>query len=281
MDWIKRIPFIGSRFERKPRVAVLTLAGVIGQTGVMRRGGLTLANLRENIEEAFDLPRVKAVALQVNSPGGSPVQSALIAGFIRALADEKEVPVYAFCEDVAASGGYWLACSADEIYANGASIVGSIGVVTAGFGFPELIEKLGIERRVYTAGENKRRLDPFLPEAQKDVTYLKSLQKELHEQFKDYVKERRGERLTGAARTLFSGDFWTGFRAKDMGLIDGLGDMRSVMREKFGEKVRFYPIKEQKGFLARKLGLAARPEHWAEDLIAALEARALWNRYGL
>jgi signal peptide peptidase SppA len=281
MDWIKRIPFIGSRFERKPRVAVLTLAGVIGQTGVMRRGGLTLADLRENIEEAFDLPRVKAVALQVNSPGGSPVQSALIAGFIRALADEKEVPVYAFCEDVAASGGYWLACSADEIYANGASIVGSIGVVTAGFGFPELIEKLGIERRVYTAGENKRRLDPFLPEAQKDVTYLKSLQKELHEQFKDYVKERRGERLTGAARTLFSGDFWTGFRAKDMGLIDGLGDMRSVMREKFGEKVRFYPIKEQKGFLARKLGLAARPEHWAEDLIAALEARALWNRYGL
>ena len=199
-SWLAKVPFIGSRlsrFRKKPRVAVLHLSGVIGEAGVMRRGGLNLADLEDNIEQAFDIPRLKAVAICINSPGGSPVQSALIAGRIRELAKAKKVRVYAFCDDVAASGGYWLACAADEIYANAASIVGSIGVITASFGFPALMKRLGVERRVYTAGENKRRLDPFLPENKKDVTHLKSLQEDLHAQFKSYVQERRGKRLRG------------------------------------------------------------------------------------
>lgn len=246
-----------------------------------RRGGMTLADLNGSIEQAFEVPRLKAVALSINSPGGSPVQSALIAGRIRELAKEKKVRVFAFCDDVAASGGYWLACAGDEIYANGASVVGSIGVITASFGFDELIKRIGIQRRVYTAGENKRRLDPFLPEDQNDVTHLKTLQKDLHEQFKTYVQERRGKKLDGESSALFSGDFWSGSKALELGLIDGLGDLRSVMRKKYGAKVRFYPIEEKKGFLAKRLGLAKAPEPWAEDLLAALENRALWNRYGL
>ena len=283
-SWVATIPFIGSRlakFKRKPRVAVLSLSGVIGEAGMMRRGGLNLADLEKNIEQAFDIPRLKAVALCINSPGGSPVQSALIAGRIRELAKEKKVRVYAFCDDVAASGGYWLACAADEIYANGASIVGSIGVITASFGFPELIKRLGVERRVYTAGENKRRLDPFLPEDKKDVIHLKSLQKDLHGQFKAYVQKRRGKRLKGADKVLFSGDFWSGTKGLELGLVDGLGDVRSVMRKKFGNNVRFYPIEEKKGFLAKRLGMLVKSEYWADDLVTAFEERALWNRYGL
>ena len=283
-SWVANIPFIGARlakFKRKPRVAVLSLSGVIGEAGIMRRGGLNLADLEENIERAFDIPSLKAVALCINSPGGSPVQSALIAGRIRELAKEKKVRVYGFCDDVAASGGYWLACAADEIYANGASIVGSIGVITASFGFPDLMKRLGVERRVYTAGENKRRLDPFLPEDKKDVTHLKSLQKDLHAQFKAYVQERRGKRLKGSDKVLFSGDFWSGTKGLELGLVDGLGDVRSVMRRKFGDDVQFYPIEEKKGFLAKRLGMSVKPEHWADDLVAALEERALWNRYGL
>jgi len=283
-SWVVNIPVVGPRlakFKRKPRVAVLSLSGVIGDAGMMRRGGLNLADIEENIEQAFDIPRLKAVALCINSPGGSPVQSALIAGRIRELAKEKEVRVYAFCDDVAASGGYWLACAADEIYANGASIVGSIGVITASFGFPELMKRLGVERRVYTAGENKRRLDPFLPEDKKDVTHLKSLQKDLHAQFKAYVQERRGKRLKGTDKVLFSGDFWSGTKGLELGLVDGLGDVRSVMRKKFGDDVRFYPIEEKKGFLAKRLGMSVKSQHWADDLVAALEERALWNRYGL
>lgn len=287
-NWVASIPLLGPRLakiKRRPRVAVLRLSGVIGGGGMGRRGGLSLADLEASIEQAFEVPRIKAVALSINSPGGSPVQSALIAGRIRTLAKEKKVRVYAFCDDVAASGGYWLACAGDEIYANGASVVGSIGVITASFGFDELIKRIGVQRRVYTAGENKRRLDPFLPENQKDVAHLKTLQKDLHEQFKSYVEDRRGKKLKGEPQTLFSGDFWSGSKALDFGLVDGLGDLRSVMRKKFGEKVRFYPIEDKKGFLAKRLGIglgvAKAPESWADDLVSALEDRALWNRYGL
>ncbi len=283
--WLTRVPLIGQRLadrlEHTPTVAVLRLSGVIGQMGSMRRGGLALSELAEPIEKAFKLPRLKAVALAINSPGGSPVQSSLIAGRIRALAEEKEVPVYAFCEDVAASGGYWLACAADEIYADGASVVGSIGVISAGFGFTGLIEKLGVERRVYSAGDRKAQLDPFRPEDPKDIRHLKVLQKDLHEQFKDYVQERRGEKLTGAEKTLFSGDFWTGRAAVDMGLVDGIADLRSKMREVYGEKVSLRLVTQPRSWLQRKFGMDNRADRWARDVVGVVEERALWNRYGL
>lgn len=270
-----------AKIKGPPVVGVLRFSGVIGQPGVPRRGGLVLANLAGPIQKAFELRRLKAVALSVNSPGGSPVQSALIAGRIRALAAEKEVPVYAFCEDVAASGGYWLACAADEIYANGASIVGSIGVLSASFGFPALLEKLGVERRVYAAGERKAQLDPFRPEDAKDVRHLKSLQKDLHEQFIDYVRERRGDALKGEDKALFSGDFWSGREAARLGLVDGIGDLRTKMRELYGEKVRLRAVIEPRNWLQRRLGLERRTAGWADDLVAALEERAWWARVGL
>lgn len=283
--WLARVPIIGrrlaDRIERVPIVAVLRLSGVIGQLGPVRRGGLALAELAGTIEKAFKLPRVKAVALAINSPGGSPVQSALIAGRIRALAEEKELPVYAFCEDVAASGGYWLACAADEIYANGASIVGSIGVISAGFGFPEALAKLGVERRVYSAGERKAQLDPFLPEDEGDVRHLKELQKDLHAQFIDYVRLRRRDRLKGDDEALFSGDFWSGRQAAEFGLIDGIADLRGKMREKYGEKVKLRVVAPQRSWVQRRFGLDSRPSHWSHDVIGALDERAQWSRYGL
>lgn len=258
-SWLARVPIIGrrlaDRIERVPTVAVLRLSGVIGQLGPVRRGGLALADLAGTIEKAFKLPRVKAVALAINSPGGSPVQSALIAGRIRALAEEKELPVYAFCEDVAASGGYWLACAADEIYANGASIVGSIGVISAGFGFSEALAKLGVERRVYSAGERKAQLDPFLPEDEGDVRHLKELQKDLHAQFIDYVRLRRRDRLKGDDEALFSGDFWSGRQAAEFGLIDGIADLRGKMREKYGEKVKLRVVAQQRSWVQRRFEL--------------------------
>ena len=283
--WLARVPIVGSRLadriERTPTVAVLRLNGVIGQLGPVRRGGLALADLAGPIEKAFKLPRVKAVALAVNSPGGSPVQSGLIAGRIRALAEENEVPVYAFCEDVAASGGYWLACAADEIYANGASIVGSIGVISASFGFPQVLAKLGIERRVYSAGERKAQLDPFLPEDEKDVRHLKELQRDLHAQFIDYVRASRRDRLKGDEQALFSGDFWSGRKALEFGLIDGIADLRGKMREKFGDKVKLRVVSPQKSWLQRRFGLDGRAPHWSYDLVGALDERAQWARYGL
>jgi serine protease SohB len=262
-------------------VAVLRLAGVIGQLGPVRRGGLTLADLAGTIEKAFELPRAKAVALAINSPGGSPVQSALIAGRIRALAAENDLPVYAFCEDVAASGGYWLACAADEIYADGASIVGSIGVITAGFGFPEALAKLGIERRVYSAGAHKAQLDPFQPENERDIAHLKELQKDLHAQFIDYVRLRRGDKLKGEAETLFSGDFWSGRQAEGLGLIDGVADLRGKMRAIYGDKVKLRVVSQPRGWLQRRFGLDGRMASLPGDVIGALDERALWARYGL
>ena len=256
----------------------MRLDGVIGRSSGPRRGGMTLSDLAESIERAFKGPRLSAVALAVNSPGGSPVQSALIATRIRALAAEKDVPVFAFCEDVAASGGYWLACAADEIYANPASIVGSVGVIYAGFGFPEVLAKIGVERRVHTAGKKKAILDPFQDEDQDEVELLKELQADIHEQFKAHVRDRRGDKLQGDEDVLFSGEFWTGNRAQTLGLVDGLGDLRTVMREKYGEKVRLKVVGRRRGWLERRLGMHA---DWAGDLIGAVEDRSLWARYGL
>ncbi len=266
-----------------PVVAVLRLAGVIadGGGGPFRGPSLNHLGMAGAIERAFSVKKVKAVALEINSPGGSPVQSALIAGHIRRLAEEKKIPVYAFCEDVAASGGYWLATAADEIHANPSSIVGSIGVIYAGFGLTGLIEKLGVERRVHTAGDNKSFLDPFSPEQDKDVARLRSLQDEIHAAFVGQVTSRRGARLKDPADPdLFSGAFWGGQGALDRGLIDGLGDLRGVMRARFGTKVRLRRVNPaQGGWLRRRLGLDGG--RIADGALAAVEHRLAMARYGL
>ncbi len=278
---LARLPI--KRFKDPPPVvAVLRLAGVIGSIGPLR-GGLTLNGLAPQIEKAFTQPRLKAVALAVNSPGGSPVQSALISQRIRDLAEEKKVPVIAFVEDMAASGGYWLACAADEVYADKNSIVGSIGVISASFGFPELLKRFGVERRIHTAGDRKAMLDPFSEEDPKDVTRLKSLHKDIHQSFKEQVRERRGERLKGSEKALFNGDVWTGRQALELGLIDGLGELRHVLRQRYGEKLRLRPMESAKPWW-RRLPIGTRlagPEDWAAALLAAAEERALWSRYGL
>lgn len=284
--WIRRIMKAMGR-PVPPVVPVIRLAGVIGPGGAFRPS-VNLASLAGVIERAFSVPDRAAVALAINSPGGSPVQSALVAGRIRQLADERGVPVFAFAEDVAASGGYWLACAADEIYADEASIIGSIGVVSAGFGFQDLLGRLGVERRVHTSGERKAMLDPFRPEVPEDVARLKRIQGEIHDGFKAMVAKRRAGRLKAPEEELFSGEFWTGRRALDLGLVDGLGDIRSVMRARFGDKVRLRPIQGGRRLFQRRLfraGAGGLPAAWAgeaaEGLVAAVEERALWSRYGL
>jgi signal peptide peptidase SppA len=267
------------RLRGTPVVAVVRLSGVIGQMGPLR-GGLSLAGLAPILERAFSLGGIKAVALAVNSPGGSPVQSSLIAKRIRALAAEKKLPVFAFAEDVAASGGYWLATAADEIFADESSVIGSIGVISAGFGFQDLLQRAGVERRIHTAGARKSMLDPFRPENAEDIVRLESLQRDIHDGFKAQVRGSRGARLKGDDDTLFSGEFWTGRRALDLGLIDGIGDLRAVMRARFGDKVRLRVVGAPTGWLRRRLGLGG-PEEWARDLLAAAEERALWARFGL
>jgi signal peptide peptidase SppA len=272
-----------------PTVSVIRLSGIIGAGGALRPG-ITLSALAPVIERAFAVPGQQAVALQINSPGGSPVQSALVAGRIRQLADEKKVPVFAFAEDVAASGGYWLACAADEIYADPSSIIGSIGVVSAGFGFQDLIARYGIERRVHTSGTRKAMLDPFQPENDDDVIRLKAIQAEIHDAFKSMVRGRRGERLKGTDEDLFTGEFWTGIRAQELGLIDGLGDLRTVMRGRFGEKVILRLVHgERRWWRGRIRTEAALPsvipaglaDDFAHAVIGAVEERAMWSRFGL
>lgn len=279
--------------KRKPTVSVLRLNGVIGGGSPLRRG-MSLQGLAGLIQRAFSMKGLKAVALSINSPGGSPVQSSLIYRRIRDLATEKNIPVLVFVEDVAASGGYWLACAGDEIYADENSIVGSIGVVSGGFGFVEAIKKLGVERRVYTAGERKAMLDPFRPENEADIAHLKSIQKDMHNSFIELVRRRRGKKLKGD--DLFTGEFWTGQRALDLGLVDALGDLRTVCRDRFGEKVRLVVVGEKRGWLKRRFGLgppallgdtaaAGDRESWGTALgagaLSAVEERAMWSRFGL
>ncbi len=266
--------------RRGPLVAVLRLAGIIGPPAPLR-GGLSLEGLAAPIDRAFATRRLAAVAIAINSPGGSPVQSALIARRIRDLAAEKKVPVFAFAEDVAASGGYWLACAGDEIWAQESSILGSIGVISAGFGFPDLLRRIGVERRLHATGERKGMLDPFRPESEADLARLRSLQQDIHASFVRHVRERRGARLKGDDATLFNGDIWTGAGALDLGLIDGIGDLRSVMRARFGDAVRLRPVAAGRGWLRRRLRFASEPGDWARELIAAAEERAYWARYGL
>jgi signal peptide peptidase SppA len=279
------LPF--KRFRNPPpRVAVIRLFGIIGRLDMLRRG-LALSNLAGVFERAFELPDLKAVALAVNSPGGSPVQSALIARRIRALAAEHDVPVFAFAEDVAASGGYWLLTAADEIYADESSIIGSIGVVTAGFGFPQVLKRLGIERRVHVSGRHKAALDPFRPEDADEVEHLKTIQEDIHEAFRRQVRQRRGDKLKAPEDDLFSGRFWDGGKALELGLVDGLGDLRSVMRERYGEDVKLQVVEDGKPWWRRRLGLSGpllgnrAPGDWASEVISAVEERMMWSRFGL
>lgn len=261
-------------FRRRERIAVLRLEGVIGSGS--RLGGATLsdARLAPLVEGAFRRGRPKAVALQLNSPGGSPAQSSLIAARIRRLADELSVPVHAFVEDIAASGGYWLATAADHIHVDENSIVGSIGVISASFGFQDFLARHGVERRVHTAGEDKSLLDPFRPERAEDVARLMRLQGQIHDNFIAQVRERRGARLREGS-DLFSGDIWIGRAAVDAGLADGVGHLVPVMRQLYGEKIRFSVLAPRRP-LVRRLGLPG-----VGDVVDAVEARALWSRYGL
>ena len=278
------------RRKDAPLVSVLRLAGVIGRVGPLRGGSITLANTERAIDRAFAPRRLAAVALTVNSPGGSPVQSALIARRIRDRADERGVPVLAFAEDLAASGGYWLACAGDEIFADENSIVGSIGVIAAGFGFADMIARHGIERRVHTAGARKGMLDPFRPEDPEEVERLRAVQRDMHESFVSHVRQRRGRRLRGEDDVLFSGEFWSGRRAIELGLVDGLGDLRGVLRDRFGDGVRIRPVAARRG-LRRRLGLGVldgAPLLGRMDagtigieVMAALDEWAMWKRYGL
>ncbi|MGY5778788.1 S49 family peptidase [Rhizobium sp. LEGMi135b] len=267
-------------------VPVVRLSGVISSGGGPLRQSLNLAGSSQALEKAFGMKAAPAVAIIVNSPGGSPVQSRMIYNRIRDLAAEKNKKVLVFVEDVAASGGYMIALAGDEIIADATSIVGSIGVVSGGFGFPELLKKLGVERRVYTAGENKVILDPFKPEKEKDIEYLKSLQLEIHKVFIDMVLERRTGKLS-ADETVFSGLFWTGSRGLELGLIDGLGDMRQELRKRFGDKVKPMLITTPRSLFGRKApgislgGMDGLGAGLASGLAEAAEERALWSRYGL
>lgn len=265
--------------DRGPLVTVLRLSGVIGDVGGLKPG-LTLEKQAALIERAFAPRKLKAVALAINSPGGSPAQSALIADRIRALATEKKVRVYAFIEDLAASGGYWLACAADEIHALPVSMTGSIGVISAGFGFQELLARHGVERRVYTAGRSKSLLDPFRPEDPEQVALLKRLQEQIHGEFIDWVRHRRAGHLDLDAEGLFEGRIWTGREAAAIGLVDGLGDLRTVLRSRFGDKLRLRAITQRKGFQPLRRILPGTESPLA-GLLGEAEARLDWNRWGL
>ena len=261
---MKFIPFV----KKSPVVPVIRLAGTIGSG----RNALNDAGLAAIIEKAFKM-KPAAVALVVNSPGGSPVQSSLIAARVRRLAEEKSVPVHAFVEDVAASGGYWLACAADQIWVDPSSIVGSIGVIFASFGFPELMAKQGVERRVVAMGKQKSLADPFLPQKPEDIERLKALQAPIHDAFIAHVKARRGSRLADA--DLFNADIWVGQASVDLGLTDGVAHLVPKLKSLYGNKVKLVPLGQKRGLLSR-FGL-----NMAEDALASVEERALWARYGL
>jgi signal peptide peptidase SppA len=276
---------IPARFrDRGPVVPVVRLSGAIG-IGTGFRPGLTLAGVASALDKAFATKRAAAVGILVNSPGGSPVQSHLIHQRIRQLSEEKKIPVIAYLEDVAASGGYMIACAADEIVADPSSIVGSIGVVSASFGLDRLIERWGIERRVYTSGTRKVTLDPFQPENPDDVEHLKSLQRDVHRHFIELVRRRRGSALS-ESEDLFNGLFWAGDAARALGLVDRVGDLRSDLRARYGETVRIRLVANERSFWRlRQTGVGGLgglpPLVSADEAIAAAEVRALWARYGL
>ncbi|WP_313591680.1 S49 family peptidase [Agrobacterium cavarae] len=281
---LKRI--VPKRFRKQELVVpVVRMHGAIMAGGSQLRPALNLAGYAPLLDKAFSMKDAPVVAISLNSPGGSPVQSRMIYNRIRQLAEEKDKKVLIFVEDVAASGGYMIALAGDEIIADPTSIVGSIGVVSGGFGFPEMLRKIGVERRVYTSGENKAILDPFQPEKEGDIEYLKSLQSEIHNVFIDMVKLRRGAKLKDDP-ALFSGLFWTGMRGVDLGLVDGLGDMKDVLRRRYGEKVKLQLISGARNLFGKKmpgvdLCAQAIAASAASGLAEVAEEKAMWARFGL
>ena len=265
-----------SFFKKKKIVAHIKLKGVIGNAGKFKQG-IDFASHEEIIEKAFSLKKAKVVAITINSPGGSPVQSHLIYQFVRAQAKKNKKKVIVFAEDVAASGGYLIACAGDEIYANSSSIIGSIGVIYSSFGFTELIKKIGVERRVHTAGKNKSTLDPFLDEKLEDIERLKTIQLELHKDFIKVVEESRGSKLNKSEIELFTGEFWSGSKAKELGLIDSVGNANEVLKEKFGEDVIIKKFEKSKGWISKKLSSSSNQ---IDQLANILEERSIWQRYG-
>lgn len=270
-------------------VPVVRLSGTIGAVTPLRPG-MSLAGVAKILERAFAMRNAKAVAVVINSPGGSPVQSRLIYQRIRQLAVEKKLPVLVFVEDVAASGGYMIACAGDEIFCDPSSILGSIGVVGGSFGFQELIRKIGVERRLYTAGEHKATLDPFLPENPDDVARLKAIQREIHATFIALVKRSRGARLKGSDDFLFSGEYWAGETSVALGLVDGIGDLRTILRARYGDKVSTPVVSPPAGLLSGLLGRKSGAEASVlrdgmaglpDGLISSLEERAIWAKFGL
>ena len=268
-----------SIFKKKTVVPHVRLTGVIGSAGRFRQG-MDLAGQKDILKKAFSFKKITHVAISINSPGGSPVQSHLIYSYIRELADKKKIKVLIFAEDVAASGGYLISCAGDEIYANSSSIIGSIGVISASFGFKDLIQKIGVERRVYTAGKNKSTLDPFVEEKEEDVKRLKSIQPELHDDFIKVVETSRGSKLKDPEKNnIFTGEFWTGKTALTLGLIDGIGNADQVLKEKFGDKVVIKKFEKQKGFIAKKLSSSIQDP--VDSLVNILEEKSMWQKFGL
>ena len=262
-----------SFFKKKIIIPHVRLTGVIGAAGKFKQG-IDLAGQREILKKAFSFKKIKHVAISVNSPGGSPVQSSLIGAKIKYLSDKHKIPVYAFVEDVAASGGYWIACCADEIYVDESSILGSIGVISASFGFNKIMEKQGIERRVHTSGTDKSMLDPFRPEKPSDIKRLKELQKQIHETFIEHVKNCRNSKLSDD-KDLFTGEIWIGKKAIDVGLVDGIGHLKPFFEKKYGKKVRINIFGGKKSILQR-FGAKLLANN-----IEELNYQALWNRFGL
>lgn len=272
-NWLRRVLGRG-----KTLIPVVRLQGVIAAD--QRQGRLNIANVAPLLKRAFAVKAAPAIAIIVNSPGGSPVQSRLISKHIRDLADAHDKPVLVFVEDAAASGGYFIAVAGDEIFADPSSIIGSIGVIMAGFGFVAAIDKLGIERRVHTAGVNKATLDPFLPEKPDEVERIKGFERDIHQVFIDHVKSRRGAKLKGADDILFTGEWWTGIRSLNLGLIDAIGDLHEVLRARYGPDVELKPILPKRGlFHLPRIGLSA--QNLVGDVAVSIEDRAAWARFGL
>ena len=279
-SFIKKIIIgIFSYFKDKRTVSHIRLSGVIGNVGKFKQG-IDFSSQQEIIKKAFSVEKIEALAISINSPGGSPVQSHLIYSYVRKMAKEKNVKVLVVAEDVAASGGYLIACAGDEIYANSSSIIGSIGVIYSSFGLQELIKKAGIQRRIYTAGKNKSTLDPFVDEKKEDIERLKKIQLDLHADFIKVVEESRSSKLKKKKNTdLFTGEFWSGSKSKELGLIDGLGNADEILKEKFGEDVVIKKFEKPKGWLSKKI--SGSSENQIETLVQLLEERSIWQKYGL
>ena len=268
-----------SFFKKKIIIPHIKLSGVIGSAGRFKQG-IDFSGQQEIIKKGFTIKKAKIVAISINSPGGSPVQSHLIHDYIKQLAKKNKKKVMIFAEDVAASGGYLIACAGDEIYANSSSIIGSIGVISASFGFQDAIKKIGVQRRVYTAGKNKSTLDPFKEEKEEDIERIKKLQLELHSDFIEVVKKSRGSKLKDPEKNnTFTGEFWSGSASMKLGLIDGIGNAEQILREKFGEDIIIKKLEKQKSFIEKKLSSSL--DNQIDNIASVIEERALWQRFGL